>query len=151
MIRRTLAIAVKELLHLRRDLRTALTLLVMPVVLLLIFGFALSFDVQHIRLAVVDRDGSRAAREIAEAFLRSGYFDLVAHGRDGGELDRLFDTGRAQAALVVPRGYGRDLADGRPTTLQLVLDGSDAQTATTIMAYGREIVASASPVLRGRE
>lgn len=151
MIRRTLAVAVKELLHLRRDPRTALTLLGMPVLLLLVFGYALSFDVKHIRLAVVDEDGSRAARDLAEAFLRSGYFDLVAHDRAGRDLDAFFDDGRIQAALVIPAGYGADLAGAQPTTLQFVLDGSDSQTATTILAYGRQIVASISPVVRGRE
>jgi ABC-2 type transport system permease protein len=142
VIRRTLAIAVKEVLHLRRDPRTALTLLGMPVVLLFIFGFALSFDVQHSRLLVVDRDGSRAARELTEAFLRSGYFDLIAHARDDRALDSLFDSGRAQAALVIPADYGRDLASRRFTSLQFVLDGSDAQMATKILAYARQIVAS---------
>ncbi|OYW05369.1 MAG: hypothetical protein B7Z61_06460, partial [Acidobacteria bacterium 37-71-11] len=76
MIRRTLAIAMKELLQLRRDPRTALTLLAMPLLLLFIYGYALSFDVQHIRLAIVDEDGSRASRDVAQAFLRSGYFYL---------------------------------------------------------------------------
>ena len=151
MIRRTLAVATKELLHLRRDPRTALTLLAMPVLLIFIFGFALSFDVKHIRFAVVDEDGTRAGREVTEAFVRSGYFDLVSHERDGRKLNALFDRGRAQAALVVPDGYGADLAAGRPTTLQFLLDGSDAQMATTILAYGRQIVASISPVVRGRE
>jgi ABC-2 type transport system permease protein len=149
MIRRTLAIAVKELLQLRRDPRTALTLLAMPVLLLFIYGYALSFDVQHIRLAIVDEDGSRASRDVAEAFLRSGYFDLVAHGSDVRVLDALFDSGEAQAALVVPARYSDDLAGGRATKLQFVLDGSDSQTATTILGYARQTVASVSPVVRG--
>jgi ABC-2 type transport system permease protein len=148
MIRRTLAIAVKELLQLRRDPRTALTLLAMPLLLLFIYGYALSFDVQHIRLAIVDEDGSRASRDVAEAFLRSGYFDLVAHGSDVRVLDALFDCGEAQAALVVPARYGDDLAARRSTKLQFVLDGSDSQTANTILGYARQTVASISPVVR---
>jgi len=149
VIRRTLAIAVKELLQLRRDLRTSLTLLGMPMLLLLIYGYALSFDIVHIRLAVVDHDGGRAARDVRAAFLESGYFDLVAHGRDERVLDRLFDTGDVQAALVIPADYGTTLAAGRETQVQFVLDGADAQTATTILGYARQIVASVSPVLRG--
>ncbi len=148
MLRRTLAIAVKELLQLRRDPRTALTLLAMPILLLFIYGYALSFDVQHIRLAVVDQDGGRAARDVTEAFLKSGYFDLVSFTRDVRVLDPLFDSGRAQAALVVPARYGADVASRRPTTLQFVLDGSDSQTASTILGYARQIVASVSPVVR---
>jgi len=148
MLRRTLAVAVKELLQLRRDLRTAFTLFGMPVVLLLLYGYALSFDVQHIRLAVVDQDGTRASRDVATSFLESGYFDLVVQGSDPRVLDRLFDDGRVQAALVIPARYGSGLAARRPTTLQFVLDGSDSQTATTILAYARQIVGSVSPVVR---
>ena len=144
-MRRTLAIALKELLQLRRDWRTALALLGMPVVLLLIYGFALSFDVRDVRLAVIDQDGTSASRTLAQAFLSSGHFDRVAHGRDPRVVGRLIDTGRAQAALVVPAGYGAALAAGREVGVQFILDGSDAQMATTVLAYARQIVAAVSP------
>ncbi len=150
MIRRTFAITVKELLQLFRDWRTMLTLLVMPMVLLLIYGFALSFDVEHIRLVVIDHDGSRAAREVREAFLRSGFFDLVASGHDERTLAGMFDVGEAQAALVIPAGYGADLAARRATTVQFVLDGADSRVATVVLAYARQIVASVSPIVRAR-
>src|SRR5512136_2049334 len=117
MLRRTLAIAIKELLQLRRDPRTTLALFGMPIVMLLIYGYALSFDVQHIRFAVVDQDGTRAGREVSDSFVRSGYFDLVVHGNDVRVLDPLFDAGRIQAALVIPAAYGADLAARRATTL----------------------------------
>ncbi len=147
-MRRTLAVAVKEFLHLRRDWRTSLALLGMPMLLLLIYGSALSFDVQHIRLAVVDLDGSRGSRALAAAFLQSGHFDLVDAPRDQRDLQPAFDSGRAQAALVIPAGFARALAAGRSTAVQFVLDGSDAQMATTILAYARRIAASAHPLLR---
>jgi ABC-2 type transport system permease protein len=150
MIGRTLAIAAKELLQLRRDLRTTVALLGMPVVLLFVFGFALSFDVRHVRLAVVDEDGSRAGRDLVAALLASGDFDLVSHRRDSAGLDRLFDSGKAQAAIVIPGGYGRDLAAGRSTTVQFVLDGSDAQMANATLGHVRQIVASVSPMVRPR-
>jgi len=148
MIRRTLAVAVKELLQLRRDWRVVFTLVLMPVALVLIYGYALSFDVEHIRLVIVDQDGSRAAREVARAFLSSGHFDHIGTTRDVRELDRWLDTGHAQVALVVPSGYGADLAAHRFTTLQLVLDGSDSQTANTVLAYAQQIVASVTPLVR---
>jgi len=148
VIRRTLAIAVKELRQLRRDVRTTLALLGMPVVLLLLYGYALSFDVRHIRLAVVDQDGGRAARELRDAFLATDTFDLAVSGRDVRALDALFDRGRVQAAIVIPHGYGSDRVTGRTATVQLVLDGSDAQTATAVLGYARQIVASAAPAWR---
>jgi drug efflux transport system permease protein len=148
MIRRSLAIVVKELLQLRRDRRTAFTLVVMPIVLLLIYGYALSFDVRHIRLAVVDEDGTRTSRDVERAFLRSGYFDLAAALHEPRPLNPLFDAGRIQAALVVPARYGADLAAGRAAALQFILDGSDAQTATTVLGYARQIVGAVTPVVR---
>ncbi len=145
MIRRTLAVALKEFVQLRRDWRTSLALLGMPMVLLLIYGFALSFDVRHVRLAVIDLDASRAAREVEQAFVHSGFFDLVQRGTDSRDIDALMDSGRAQAALVVPAGYAAALTTGRPGRVQLVLDGSDSQMATTVLAYARQIVATVAP------
>ena len=142
MIRRTLAIVVKEGLQLQRDWRTVATLLGMPIVLLMIYGFALSFDVQDIRLAVVDLSSSRASREALQAFLKSGFFNLVATPADSRELDALFDDQTAQAALVIPADFGRDRAADRPAELQLILDGADSQTASTILGYASQITAS---------
>jgi ABC-2 type transport system permease protein len=142
MIRRMLAVAVKELLQLRRDRRTILALLAMPAVLLLIYGFALSFDVRDIRLAVVDQSRTRSSRELVEAFLKSGYFVRVADLDEPRPLDALFDRGAVQAALVIPAGFGADVAARRPTALQFVLDGSDSQTANTVLGYARQIVSA---------
>lgn len=150
MIRRTLTVAIKELLQLKRDPRSTLTLLGMPIFLLLIYGFALSFDIHHIRLAIVDHDGTQAARDLSEAFLESGYFDLVSRGHDERVINKLLDQGTAQAAIVIPERYGADLAAARPTDVQFVLDGSDSQTATTILSYARQIIGSISPVLRAK-
>jgi ABC-2 type transport system permease protein len=148
VIRRTLAIVVKELLQLRRDLRTSLTLLGMPIALLFIYGYALSFDVKHVRLAVIDLDRTRASRDLAEAFLRSGYFDVAGNTNDIRVLDRWFDDGSAQAALVVPAGFQARIEGRRAVDVQFVLDGSDAQMANTVLGYARQIVASQSPVVR---
>jgi ABC-2 type transport system permease protein len=147
VIRRILAVTVKELLQLKRDWRTALALVGMPVVLLLIYGYALSFDAQDIRLAVIDQSRTRAARDVVQAFLESGYFELVATLDDTRPLDDLFDSGAAQAALVIPSRFAADVAARRPTGLQFVLDGSDSQTANTILGYARQIVASVGPNL----
>ncbi|HSO22499.1 MAG TPA: ABC transporter permease, partial [Chondromyces sp.] len=109
MIRRILAVGVKELLQLKRDWRTALALLGMPVVLLMIYGYALSFDVQDIRLAVVDRSHSRVSRDLVDAFLVSRYFVAVAALDDVRAVDALIDRGTAQAALVIPEDFAADL------------------------------------------
>lgn len=147
MIRRILAVAVKELLQLRRDWRTALALLGMPIVLLLIYGYALSFDVQDIRLAVVDLSKTTDSRRLIQAFLESGYFVRVASPAETRPLDELFDSGRVQAALVIGADFADDVTARRSTALQFVLDGSDSQTATTILGYARQIVAATAPDL----
>ena len=142
MIRRILAVSIKELLQLRRDWRTALALLGMPIVMLLIYGFALSFDVRDIRLVVVDQSRTADSRRLTQAFLQSGYFRRVATLDEIRPLDDLFDSGRAQAALVIPHDFAADLAARRRAPLQFVLDGSDSQTASTILGYARQIVAA---------
>lgn len=142
MIRRVLATAVKELLQLRRDWRTALALLAMPVILLLIYGFALSFDVTDIRLGVVDQSRSLASRRVVEAFLKSGYFVQRAVLDDMRPLDELFTAEAIQAALVIPADFASRTAARRPTSIQFILDGSDAQMANTVLGYARQIVAA---------
>ena len=147
MIRRVLTVALKELLQLKRDWRTAGALLGMPVILLLVYGFALSFDVQDIRLAVVDHSRTPDSRQLVEAFLQTGYFVRVATLDETRPLDRLFDSGHAQAALVIDADFSSELAARRPTAIQFILDGSDSQTANTILGYARQIVAATAPDL----
>jgi ABC-2 type transport system permease protein len=142
VIRRILTVALKELLQLKRDWRTAIALLGMPMLLLLVYGFALSFDVRDIRLAVVDQARSADSRRLIEAFLRSGYFVGVASLDKSSSLDGLFDSGRAQAALVIGPNFGADIAARRAVPVQFVLDGSNSQTASTILGYARQIAAA---------
>ncbi len=142
MIRRILATTVKELLQLKRDWRTALALLAMPVVLLMIYGYALSFDVTDIRLGVVDLSKTQASRRVVEAFLKSGYFVQRAVVDDERPLDHLFDSETVQAALVIPADFAVRAAAREPTSILFVLDGSDAQTANTVLGYARQTVAS---------
>jgi ABC-2 type transport system permease protein len=140
MIRRLVAITVKELLQLARDWRTVATLLAMPIVLLLIYGFALSFDVEHIRLAVVDSDRSSRSRALVDELVAGDTFELVAVLDSADEVQRRLDTGAVQAGLILPSGLASDVAADRPVDVQLLLDGADAQTASTILSYVRRAV-----------
>ena len=151
MIRRVLATTVKELLQLRRDWRTALALLGMPIVLLMIYGYALSFDVTDIRLGVVDHSRTQASRRLVEAFLKSGYFVQKAVIDDVRPLDDLFTAETIQAALVIPADFASRTSARRPTSILFVLDGSDSQTANTVLGYARQIVASQTGNLYGIE
>jgi ABC-2 type transport system permease protein len=126
------AMAAKEVLHIRRDPRTLYLALVMPVVLLLLFGYGVSFDLDRIPLAVADDDRSPESRALVDAFSRSREFDVVARVA-APEAEGLFRRGSAVAALVVRPGYGRDLARREPGKAELLVDGADATTANQVL------------------
>jgi len=145
------AIAVKEFRQAARDPLTLAMLLGLPTMMLLLYGYAVNFDVRHIRLAIQDRDKTAASRDLGAAFVNSGYFDLVADLPAGADLERLTERRRAQAVLVIPETYGHDVAAGRTARVQLVIDGADANTATTVLGYASAITAEAgAEVVRAR-
>jgi ABC-2 type transport system permease protein len=129
----------KEALHVRRDPRTLYMALVMPVVMLLLFGYGVSFDVDHLPLAVADGDRSESSRALVRAFTASGEFDRVAEV-DPARADDLFRRSRAAAVLVIPWGHARRLAAGRPAAVELLVDGSDGTTANQVLAKADAIV-----------
>jgi ABC-2 type transport system permease protein len=139
-----LAVGRKELRQIARDRRTLLILLFLPAMLLLLYGYALNFDIRDIRIVVNDRDGSRESRDLISAFTNSGYFTAVAAVQSPEAIDRLIDRGEARAALVIPDGFGRDVANRTPVTVQVIIDGDNSNTATTVMGYAQAIVAEAS-------
>ncbi len=130
----------KEVRQVRRDPFSLMMLIALPAFMLVLYGFALNFDVRHVRLAVQDRDRSAASRELVASFTHSTYFDLVATPAPGENLEALLEHRAAWAVLVVPEGYGRDLAAGRAAPVQLLLDGADSTTAQTVLGYARALV-----------
>ena len=138
------ALAVKEYRQAARDPLTLAMLLGLPTMMLLLYGYAVNFDVRHVRLAVQDRDKSAASRDLASAFVNSGYFDRVADLPAGADLARLTERRQALAILVIPERYGRDVAAGRNARVQLLVDGADANTATTLLGYASALVTQAS-------
>ncbi len=141
---RLLAVARKEVIQLRRDIRSLIMAFVLPVLLLVLFGYAISWDVQNIETGVLDRDGSARSRELIDAFRSSGYFDIRKRLEDEDEIDRLLDRGGVRIVLVIPTDFSRDVGAGRPARLQAIVDGSDANTATIALGYARAIVQSYS-------
>ena len=143
-MRKVLAVARKELRQIRRDRRSLLILLFVPAFFLLIYGYALNFDIRNIRLAVQDDDRSTASREVISAFVNSGYFDMVADVVDGGDVTGILNRGDARAVLVIPPRFGADAASGRATALQILINGDNANTATTVMGYAVGLVSAVS-------
>jgi ABC-2 type transport system permease protein len=148
-----LAVARKEFRQIARDTRTLLILLFVPAFILLLFGYALNFDIRHVRLAVDDQDRSTASRSLMSAFVNSGYFDLVAEV-DAAETTRLMNRDQVRAVLVIPSGLSRSLHNGRTTAVQVLLNGDNATTATTVMGYAVTIIrgesAKYAPAQAGR-
>lgn len=136
---RLLAIARKEILQLRRDTRSLILAFLLPMMLLILFGYAISWDVRNIHIAVLDGDRSAASRELIDAFRSSGYFTIIQNLDRPAQIDQLFDRGLAQAVLVIPAGFSSDLSAGRTPAAQTVVDGSDANTATIVLAYSEAI------------
>jgi ABC-2 type transport system permease protein len=141
---RIAAILVKELRQVARDRATLAMLLVLPLFLLLMFGYAISLDVKHIQLAVLDWDRSEASRTFLQSFLHSEYFDLrVVLDRET-QVDRVLDEGTALVVLVVPNGFGKDAAAGRAVAVQAMVDGSNGTTAATAIGYVQAVSADYS-------
>ena len=143
-VRHVLAVARKELRQIGRDRRTLMILAFVPAFFLLVFGYALNFDVRNIRLAVEDRDGSSESRALISAFVNSGYFDLAAVVRGPDEAEWLLDRNDARAVLVIPAGFARDVTTGVTPSVQVIVNGDNANTATAVVGYATSILQTAS-------
>jgi ABC-2 type transport system permease protein len=146
--RKVLAVARKEVRQASRDPLTLIMLLGVPTMMLLLYGFAINFDVRHVPLAVQDLDKSARSRDLVASFVNSTYFELVADLPAGADIERLTERRQAVGILVVPEGYARDVAAGRVASVQLLMDGADANTATTVIGYAEAILSAANASLR---
>jgi len=136
-------IIVKEFIQLGRD-RLALTLMLfVPVVMLFIFGWAINTDVKHAPTVVLDQSGSVEAQQLLEALENSQYFDLRYRVRSQRELTRLIDDGTAKVGVVIPPDYARQLAR-RQARVQVIVDASDPQVATSAMNAATALAAERS-------
>ncbi len=134
------AIARKEALQVRRDPRSLLLAFLLPVLLLIIFGYAITWDVRDISTVVVDQDRTSASRDLIRAFQASGYFRILAYAEDADAAVASLAGGSALLVLVIPPSFSDDLHAGKPAPLQAIVDGSDANTATIALGYAQAIV-----------
>lgn len=140
MLLRTWMIAWKEFVQVLRDRRTLTVVVVMPVLMLVLYGYAINLDVKHVQLGIDDHDRTRAARELVGAFSHGERFQVSAYFGREQEVTEALDQGRVKAVLVIPRGYSADLAAGRKSVVQLLVDGSDSTTASTALGYAEAIL-----------
>jgi len=143
-MRKALAVGRKEFRQIVRDRLSLLILMFVPAFFLLLYGYALNFDVQHIRLAVEDNDRTPASRKIISAFVNSSYFDLVATVGNDREYERLIDAGDVRAVLVIPRGLERKLLTSERVPVQVIINGDNSNAAATVMGYALRILQTTS-------
>lgn len=143
-LRRLWAIARKEFLHILRDPRSLGMAIALPMLQMVLFGYALTLDVDRVPLMIWDQDQTPASREVVSRFLGSRYFALKGWASSYSDLERALDRGEALAGLVIPREFSRWVGSGRSASIQLVVDGSDSNTATLALGYAEAVVSSFS-------
>jgi len=142
--RATVVIARKEFLKIRRDRRTLAVIVVLPIMMLLIYGFGIRYDVRSVPMAVLNFDRSPSSADFLDRFFRSGYFARVTDARSYSELERALDSGRARLGLVIPAEFGRKIPLGESVKVQVVVDGTDNNTASIALGYFGSVAQSYS-------
>lgn len=134
-IRRVKAISYKEFIHLFRDIRSLMVIILVPVILLILFGYALKLDVENVKMGVVDFSDTPASRDYIERFNSANAFDVLYELSSYEEAERLLDTGKVKTILVVGADFSKELEKDRKTDIQVIVDGSDITTASSIINY----------------
>ena len=137
---RFLAVARKEVVQILRDSRSLIIVVIMPVVLVLLFGYGVSLDLKGLPIFVYDRDGSQQSQDLLKRFQASAYFDIVRVVNDYPALTRALDDGHARMGIVVPWDFSERLHDGGPVQVQALVDGTDDNTANLLIGYAQAVV-----------
>lgn len=139
MFRRIGSVIRKEFLHILRDPRTLVIMFLIPVVQLILLGYAAVTEVDHLPTAYLDRDRTSASRALLRAFETSGYFDFVYQVQDEEEMAYLIHAGKARAGLSIPAGYGEAVLSGRLAQVGFAIDGSDPTVATSALSAAQAL------------
>ena len=132
---RVAAVARKEFLHILRDPRSLAMAIAIPMLLLVLFGYALTLDVDNVPMVVWDQSETAASREFLSHFQGSRYFSIRGYFHDYREVEKAVDSGRALLAVIIPKNFAGRIASGGGASVQLIVDGSDSNTATMAAGY----------------
>ncbi len=138
--RRTIAMARKEILHILRDPGSLAAAIFQPLMMLMLFSYALSLDVDQIPVVVFDQDHTPQANSLIQDFQGSRYFTVIDRVNAYAPLEKAFDQRRALMGLIIPSDYSRNVLEGKPAEIQILLDGSDSNTAQIAQGYADGIV-----------
>jgi ABC-2 type transport system permease protein len=142
MFERLKAMLIKEFIQIIRDPKMRFIIFVVPAFQLVVFGYAANTDVKHSATAIYDLDNSLESRDVISRFLKSGYFREAAYLHSEQGVREAIDSGRALAVLRINRGFSNEIRAGRTAEIQLILDGSDSNTAGIVLGYAERIVGS---------
>jgi ABC-2 type transport system permease protein len=134
------AIAKKEFIHIYRDWRSLGLVILMPAILMLLFGYAVTLDVKKVPIAVLDHDGTQESLLFVHRFTGSPYFKLHAFVLDEEEIKRSIDEGRVKMGLVLPWDFSETIKAGKKVSVQAILDGTDSNTANIILSYVQAVI-----------
>jgi len=138
-LRRLAAVARKECLHILRDSRSLYISIALPMILLLLYGYALTLDVDRVAMVIWDQSETAESRELISRFTGSHYFTAQSFVASYKEIEHVIDARQALAALIIPNEFARKLGAGEPTPIQLIVDGTDANTATLALGYAQVV------------
>ena len=139
-INRIAALAEKEWLQIRRDTRSLILAIFAPAVLILLFGYALSVDVTHVKTAVYDQDKSTMSRQFIEKFSHTEYIDIIEYTDNYTRAEELIDSGRAVMVIVIGNDFEKLYKSGQQPVVQLLVDGSDSTSVTVAVGYVSAII-----------
>ncbi len=134
------AVARKEVIHIIRDVRSLSIVVIMPIVLVLFFGYGVSLDLKHLPIYVYDREGSEQSQALLKRFQSSDYFEIVRVVNNYSELVKALDDGRAKMAFVIPYDFSEKLRAGGTVSVQALVDATDDNTANIIIGYTQALV-----------
>ena len=147
-LKAVIPVMMKEFLHIRRDARTLAILFVVPTGLMMLVGFVVNFDVNNVKMAVLDEDHSAQSRTFTQSFFNSHYFVYTAVAHDEQELDEMLADGKIAVALIVPTTFSQLLAEGKTADVQVLIDGSNFTTAPIVLSYVSAAVSTYSTEIR---
>src|SRR5260370_14158443 len=137
---RFLAVAKKEIVQVLRDSRSLIIVIIMPVILVLLFGYGVNLDLKHLPIYVDDRGGSQQSQDLLKRFQASDYFEIVRVVNSYRDLTRAIDDGHAKMGIVIPWDFSQRLRDGRPAQVQALVDATDDNTANVVIGYAQAVV-----------
>ena len=137
---RLAAIATKEIIHIRRDVRSLIIVVLMPAILVLLFGYGVSLDLKHLPVYAFDRDGTQASQDLLKRFQSSNYFRIAKVVNSYPELAQAIDSGKATLAIIIPHDFSERLHDGGPVEIQAIVDASDDNTANLAVGYAQGVL-----------